>query len=109
MMQLLRSESIHETYVSSGDVYFAACLPVQFRAGAVAMSHVFPRNSKTPPPMVSHGEGPFLVGENGESYLNCGDAAVSCLGHSDAHVTNAIKAQLDHVAFAHGQFQYPSC
>ena len=65
------------------------------------MSHVFPRNSKAPPPVVSHGEGPFLIDAAGRSYLNCGDAAVSCLGHSDAHVTNAIKEQLDRVAFAH--------
>ena len=51
--------------------------------------------------MVSRGEGPYLFDEAGEAYLNCGDAAVSCLGHGDPHVTGAIKAQLDQVAFAH--------
>lgn len=65
------------------------------------MSHVFPRNSKSPPPMVSHGEGAYLIGQNGKSYLNCGDAAVSCLGHGDPHVTAAAKDQFDRVAFAH--------
>ncbi|WP_147108888.1 aspartate aminotransferase family protein [Tateyamaria sp. syn59] len=65
------------------------------------MSHVFPRHSKAPPPMVSRGAGPYLFDDTGKSYLNCGDAAVSCLGHGDAHVTAAIKAQLDQVAFAH--------
>ncbi|MBY5931717.1 aspartate aminotransferase family protein [Tateyamaria omphalii] len=65
------------------------------------MSHVFPRNSKAPPPMVSRGAGAYLFDAGGKSYLNCGDAAVSCLGHGDAHVTAAIKAQLDQVAFAH--------
>ncbi|MEL7133290.1 MAG: aspartate aminotransferase family protein [Pseudomonadota bacterium] len=65
------------------------------------MSHVFPRASKSPPPMVSNGEGPYLFDKAGKSYLNCGDAAVSCLGHNDPHVTAAIKAQLDNVAFAH--------
>ena len=65
------------------------------------MSHVFPRNSNSPPPMVSHGKGPYLTDAAGKTYLNCGDAAVSCLGHGDPHVTAAIKDQLDQVAFAH--------
>jgi adenosylmethionine-8-amino-7-oxononanoate aminotransferase len=65
------------------------------------MNHVFPRNSKSPPPMVSRGEGAYLFDAQGRAYLNCGDAAVSCLGHGDPHVTAAIKAQLDQVAFAH--------
>lgn len=69
--------------------------------GVQIMSHVFPRNSKSPPPLVSHGSGPFLVDESGKPYLNCGDAAVSCLGHGDTHVSQAIKDQLDQVAFAH--------
>lgn len=68
------------------------------------MSHVFPRNSKSPPPMVSRGEGAYLYDQNGKAYLNCGDAAVSCLGHGDPHVGAAIKAQLDQVAFAHTGF-----
>lgn len=65
------------------------------------MSHVFPRNSKSPPPMVSRGEGPYLYDGQGKAYLNCGDAAVSCLGHDDSHVTAAIQDQLNRVAFAH--------
>mgnify|MGYP001794074805 CR=1 FL=1 len=65
------------------------------------MSHVFPRNSQSPPPLVSHGAGICLYDQSGRAYLNCGDAAVSCLGHGDRHVTDAIKAQLDRVAFAH--------
>lgn len=68
------------------------------------MSHVFPRNSKAPPPQVSRGEGAYLYDEAGKVYLNCGDAAVSCLGHGDPHVTQAIKDQLDRVAFAHTGF-----
>lgn len=51
--------------------------------------------------MVSHGKGPYLTDAAGKTYLNCGDAAVSCLGHGDPHVTAAIKDQLDQVAFAH--------
>ena len=67
-------------------------------------SHVFPRNSKAPPPQVSHGEGVHLYGTNGAAYLNFGDAAVSCLGHGDPHVTQAVKQQMDQVAFAHTGF-----
>lgn len=67
-------------------------------------SHVFPRNSKAPPIQVARGEGAYLYDQSGKAYLNCGDAAVSCLGHGDSHVTAAIKAQLDAVAFAHTGF-----
>lgn len=67
-------------------------------------SHVFPRNSKAPPIQVSHGEGAYLYDTNGKAYLNFGDAAVSCLGHGDAHVTRAVKSQMDNVAFAHTGF-----
>lgn len=68
------------------------------------MSHVFPRHSKSTFPTVSHGEGPYLYDANGKAYLNCGDAAVSCLGHGDPFVTQAIKDQLDKIAFAHTGF-----
>lgn len=69
------------------------------------MSHVFHRNSRAAPPMVSRGEGPYLYDQSGKAYLDgSGGAAVSCLGHGDPRVTAAIKAQLDKVAFAHTGF-----
>ena len=68
------------------------------------MSHVFHRTCHAELPQVARGEGAYLYDADGKAYLNCGDAAVSCLGHSDAHVTHAIKAQLDQVAFAHTGF-----
>ncbi|MCW8843383.1 MAG: aspartate aminotransferase family protein [Rhodobacteraceae bacterium] len=69
------------------------------------MSHIFPRHSRKPPPMVSHGEGVFLFDKAGKAYFDgTGGAAVSCLGHSDADVIAAIKAQVDEVAFAHTGF-----
>ena len=68
------------------------------------MSHVFPRNSMFPPCQVSHGDGVHLYDTNGKAYLNFGDAAVSCLGHGDPHVTQAVKKQVDQVAFAHTGF-----
>lgn len=67
-------------------------------------SRVFPRNSKVPPIEVSHGEGVYLFDKTGKSYLNFGDAAVSCLGHGDAHVATAVQAQMERVAFAHTGF-----
>ncbi|EAQ02386.1 hypothetical protein OB2597_19926 [Pseudooceanicola batsensis HTCC2597] len=69
------------------------------------MSHVFARNSRSHPPRVSHGEGCYLFDETGKSYLDgSGGAAVSCLGHGDAHVAGAIRDQLEKVAFAHTGF-----
>lgn len=69
------------------------------------MSHIFPRHCHKALPVVSHGDGVFLVDQNGKRYFDgSGGAAVSCLGHSDAKVTAAIKAQLDQVAFAHTGF-----
>ena len=68
------------------------------------MSQVFPRHSKSSLPTVHHGEGPYLYDTEGKAYLNCGDAAVSCLGHNDQFVSNAIKDQLDQIAFAHTGF-----
>lgn len=50
-------------------------------------------------------EGCYLIDSTGKRYLDgSGGAAVSCLGHGDRAVTDAIKAQLDRVAFAHTGF-----
>ena len=68
-------------------------------------SHIFPRNSKSLPPMVATGEGCYLIDQNGKRYLDgSGGAAVSCLGHSDQSVREAVKAQMDRLAFAHTGF-----
>lgn len=69
------------------------------------MSHVFPRHTKAQPPVAVGGEGCYLIDASGKRYLDgSGGAAVSCLGHGDAEVTAAIKAQLDRIAFAHTGF-----
>ena len=69
------------------------------------MSHIFPRHTKSLPPMVSHGEGAYLYDCDGKAYLDgSGGAAVSCLGHSDSKVVAAMQAQLGQVAFAHTGF-----
>ncbi|OOY17841.1 aspartate aminotransferase family protein [Thioclava sp. DLFJ4-1] len=69
------------------------------------MSHVFPRHTKSNPPLAVKGDGIYILDANGKRYLDgSGGAAVSCLGHSDADVTAAIKAQIDNIAFAHTSF-----
>lgn len=69
------------------------------------MSSVLHRSLNSTLPTVTGGEGSFLIDDAGKRYLDaCGGAAVSCLGHDNAKVREAIKAQLDRVAFAHTSF-----
>ncbi|MEM9797030.1 MAG: aspartate aminotransferase family protein [Pseudomonadota bacterium] len=69
------------------------------------MSHIFARNSRVTPPKAVSGEGCYLIDGTGKRYLDgSGGAAVSCLGHGDRTVTDAIKSQLDALAFAHTGF-----
>ena len=69
------------------------------------MSHIFPRHTKQLPPVAVRGEGCYLYDSTGKQYLDAsGGAAVSCLGHGDQTVIDAIKAQLDKLAYAHTGF-----
>ena len=69
------------------------------------MTHVFQRQIKTDMPVAVGGEGVYLIDSKGKRYLDAsGGAAVSCLGHGDKDVIEAIKGQLDQVAFAHTGF-----
>ncbi|WP_197919478.1 aspartate aminotransferase family protein [Thiosulfatihalobacter marinus] len=69
------------------------------------MSHVFPRHCHAAAPIAAKGDGCFLVDSTGKRYFDgSGGAAVSCLGHSNQRVTQAIKDQLDRLAFAHTGF-----
>lgn len=69
------------------------------------MSHVFPRHTKVSNPVAVGGDGCYLIDAAGKRYLDgSGGAAVSCLGHSDRQVTQAIRDQLDKLAFAHTGF-----
>jgi adenosylmethionine-8-amino-7-oxononanoate aminotransferase len=69
------------------------------------MSHVFPRHCKAVLPTAVGGDGPYLIDSTGKRYLDaCGGAAVSCLGHSATEVTEAVKAQLDRIPYAHTSF-----
>jgi len=69
------------------------------------MSNVFPRNCKSRLPLAVQGDGVYIIDRKGKHYLDAsGGAAVSCLGHGDATIIDAIKAQLDHLEFAHTGF-----
>lgn len=69
------------------------------------MSHVFPRHCHADLPTAVGGEGCFLIDRDGKRYFDgSGGAAVSCLGHSNTRVREAIKAQVDQLAFAHTGF-----
>ncbi len=61
------------------------------------MSHVFPRHCHANLPTAVGGDGCYLIDASG-------GAAVSCLGHSNEKVREAIKAQVDQLAFAHTGF-----
>ena len=69
------------------------------------MGQVFHRNPKNNYPVAVGGDGPYVIDGGGKRYLDaCCGAAVSCLGHSDREVIEAIKAQLDRLPFAHTSF-----
>jgi adenosylmethionine-8-amino-7-oxononanoate aminotransferase len=69
------------------------------------MSKVLQRSCHTNLPTIASGEGVHLIDTNGKRYLDaCGGAAVSCLGHSNHAVKEAIHKQIDKVPFAHTSF-----
>jgi len=68
-------------------------------------SHIFGRSTAGTLPVAAKGDGCYIVDTAGKRYFDgSGGAAVSCLGHSDADVTAAIKDQVDRIAFAHTGF-----
>jgi adenosylmethionine-8-amino-7-oxononanoate aminotransferase len=72
---------------------------------AAKMTHVFHRNPLQPPPVAVRGQGIQLFDQSGKSYIDAsGGAAVSCLGHGHPAVIQAIKDQLDQIAYAHTSF-----
>ncbi len=68
-------------------------------------NHVFHRHTLTNYPTAISGEGCYLIDSNNKRYFDgsCG-AAVSCLGHSNEEVREAMKKQIDTLAFAHTGF-----
>lgn len=69
------------------------------------MTAVFHRDPGVSYPVAVRGDGVYLVDASGKRYLDAsGGAAVSCLGHSDAAVIEAIQRQLAELPFAHTGF-----
>lgn len=68
----------------------------------MTQSSVFHRDLVSDLPVVVSGDGNYLIDDKGRRYLDaCGGAAVSCLGHDNISVREAIKRQVDQLAFAH--------
>lgn len=68
-------------------------------------THILHRQMKKPLPVVARGEGVYLIDAEGKRYLDgSGGAAVSCLGHNHPKIIQAIKDQVDKVAYAHTSF-----
>jgi hypothetical protein len=68
-------------------------------------THILHRQTKTPMPVIASGEGVYLTDTDGKRYLEgSGGAAVSCLGYGNKRVINAIKEQVDKIAYAHTGF-----
>ena len=70
-----------------------------------ADTHVFQRMIREQMPRAVKGDGIYIIDADGKRYLDgSGGAAVSCLGHSDPDVIQAIKDQADALPFAHTAF-----
>ncbi len=69
------------------------------------MTRILQRQIGKTYPTAVGGEGPYLIDRDGRRYLDAsGGAAVSCLGHGHPAVIEAIKEQLDRLAYAHTAF-----
>ena len=68
-------------------------------------SHIFGRDNHVQLPCAVRGDGIYLFDQSGKRYLDgSGGAAVSCLGHSDPAIRDAMKEQIDQLSFAHTGF-----
>ena len=68
-------------------------------------SHILHRDPAKVLPVAIGGDGPWVIDSAGKRYLDAsGGAAVSCLGHSERRVIEAIKTQLDRLPYAHSSF-----
>lgn len=66
---------------------------------------VFYRSPRHQYPLGMRGEGVYLYDSTGKQYLDgSGGAAVSCLGHGNAEVIEAVREQVGKLAYAHTAF-----
>lgn len=69
------------------------------------LTRVLQRQIHHPYPVAVTGEGVHVIDRDGKRYIDAsGGAAVSCLGHGHPAIGAAMKAQIDKLAFAYGQF-----
>jgi len=69
------------------------------------MSRIFQRQINARMPVAVGGDGVYLIDSGGKRYLDAsGGAAVSCLGHSNQAVMEAIRKQVQTLTFAHTGF-----
>jgi adenosylmethionine-8-amino-7-oxononanoate aminotransferase len=69
------------------------------------MTHVMHRQLNRTFPAAVGGTGVWLVDAEGRRYLDAsGGAAVSCLGHGHRDVLDAMRAQMDAIAYAHTSY-----
>ncbi|HDR9075453.1 TPA: aspartate aminotransferase family protein [Burkholderia vietnamiensis] len=69
------------------------------------MTTVFHRASRATLPVAVAGDGIEIIDSTGKRYIDaCGGAAVSCLGHSNQRVIDAIKRQVQQLPYAHTSF-----
>lgn len=69
------------------------------------MSRLLHRSVAEAPPLASRGQGIHLFDASGRAVIDgSGGAAVACLGHGHPRVIEAVRAQLDRLAYAHTSF-----
>ncbi|KUY91098.1 hypothetical protein WS50_23195 [Burkholderia territorii] len=69
------------------------------------MTTVFHRAPRVTLPVAVAGDGIEIIDSTGKRYIDaCGGAAVSCLGHSNQRVIDAIKRQAQQLPYAHTSF-----
>lgn len=69
------------------------------------MTAVFQRDLNRSYPIAERASGMRVFDSEGNAYLDmCGGAAVSCLGHQHPDIVEALKQQIDTMAFAHTAF-----
>ena len=69
------------------------------------MSHVLYRKIDHDYPVAVRGAGIEIIDRDGKRYIDAsGGAAVSCLGHSHPRVIEAVRRQVQDLAFAHSSF-----
>lgn len=69
------------------------------------MSRLLHRSTLSTPPVAVGGTGVYITDSEGRSYIDgSGGAAVSCLGHGNIEVLDAMRAQMDRLAYVHTSF-----